>query len=447
MIDWAAGLGCGAALADKPAHVAAVLAAARQRVGVVQNVDFPMSPLPLLLRAESTRAWARDVEAYVQLLSKVISLFLDEPAVRSWYGIGPQAERLVMADGDPPGVAVCRLDGYLRQGTEQPCLLENNADAPAGTLFTGRINRLVQHVLEELGAAAGPLSPATYLDENALLDTLLARVPGARHIAILQPHGAVTAESVAMADVFSAAGVDAYVADPRSLRIVGDRVHFGDRPADVCWNKLNTAPWRAMVAGEPDLVDRFARALATPRFTHVNSFGARYVAESKLSLALPQEPEFAHLFTPEERALVERLLPWARRVTASLAPQVIRDQHEYVLKEPYDIRGDGVTVGRVTPTDRWRAAVRNAVEHGHLAQAYVPPVAYPVVQFEGPIAVPMSISLDSFVLGGRFRGFGSKASLQARVNVFRGGRKLAAHVLADAGNGLSGAASAEGAPS
>jgi hypothetical protein len=77
----------------------------------------------------------------------------------------------------------------------------------------------------------------------------------------------------------------------------------------------------------------------------------------------------------------------------------------------------------------------------------VPPVAYPVVQFEGPIAVPMSISLDSFVLGGRFRGFGSKASLQARVNVFRGGRKLAAHVLADAGNGLSGAASAEVAPS
>jgi hypothetical protein len=41
----------------------------------------------------------------------------------------------------------------------------------------------------------------------------------------------------------------------------------------------------------------------------------------------------------------------------------------------------------------------------------------------------MAISMDTYVLNGRVRGFGSKASLNPRVNVFQGGRKLAVHVI------------------
>ena len=40
----------------------------------------------------------------------------------------------------------------------------------------------------------------------------------------------------------------------------------------------------------------------------------------------------------------------------------------------------------------------------------------------------MKVSLDTFVFGGRFIGFGAKASNNERVNVFQGGRKLAVRV-------------------
>jgi hypothetical protein len=74
------------------------------------------------------------------------------PELRRWYALGPAAESLIDADRHlPDEVTICRLDGYLEQGTERLHLLENNADAPAGTLFSARINRLVGELLDELG--------------------------------------------------------------------------------------------------------------------------------------------------------------------------------------------------------------------------------------------------------------------------------------------------------
>lgn len=427
MIDWAASLRCAAALVAAGDRLGTALSGAQRDAPVFRNRDFPLSPLPLLLDEVPARAWAADAERYVALLDRIIEVYRHDVDVRHWYGLGPEAERLVLADDG--GVAVCRLDGYLRQGSERMVLLENNADAPAGTLFTTRVNRVVGDVLTRVGVDVGGLSTLTYDDGTALREALLRQAPDARHLAILQPDGKVSAESAAMAEAFSGAGVEAYVADPRSVRVIRGRVYFGDRPADVCWNKVNTAPWRAFVAADPVLVDRWVEAVSQPSFTHVNPFGARYVAESKQSLALPTDPMFTHLFTDAERELATRLLPPSRRATKDDLDDLLDRPFAHVLKEPYDIRGDGVTIGRSTPRETWRRAVDEAVEHGHLIQVHVAPVTYPVLCAEEPTVVPMPISVDTFVLGGRVRGFGSKASLHDRVNVFQGGRKLAAFVV------------------
>jgi hypothetical protein len=59
---------------------------------------------------------------------------------------------------------------------------------------------------------------------------------------------------------------------------------------------------------------------------------------------------------------------------------------------------------------------------------YVAPTPYPTLQRGEPPVVTMATSFDTYVLGGEARGFGAKASLAARVNVFQGGQKLAALV-------------------
>lgn len=449
-IAWPRALDAARTWTADPGSAAEAVTAALAGAPCFQNRDFPLSPLPVLVRGAAADALRQPLQEYVRLLGHVVRLYREDPEVRAWFGLPEAAERLIAADTGPDDAPwVCRLDGYLEQGTERLLLLENNADAPAGTLFTARVNDTVRRAGDVLNPAAGrPLSPLTYGGDR-FLDALRSaaaaaatRTPGkaARPtaVAILQPEGAANRESREMVAEFRRLGLDAFLADPRTLRVDRGRARFGSRAADLCWNKVNTVSWQAMAA-DSALVAVWEQALRDTPLVHVNPFGARYVAENKLSLAFVQERRFAGLFDQAQRALAARLLPWARRLGAGatapdgstpLVAELLERQGDYVLKEPYDIRGDGVSIGQDLPRGAWRAAVHRAAEGGHLVQRRVPPVRYPVLTAGSPQVDMMAISLDAYVLGGRLAGFGSKGSHQAKVNVFRGGRKLAVHVTA-----------------
>lgn len=448
MIDWLAASRCAAQLNEDSGRTDAALASAVDAASCFQNTSFPLSPLPLYASRSATAAVAPVLERYVAMLGRIIGLYRQHQEIRDYYRLGPAAEALIAADtrlGDT--VSVCRLDGYLEQGTERLVLLENNADAPAGTLFSSRVNGVVLDALARTGTSTPELSDLTLTDETALLDLLLSVLDSAgqrrgdARVAILQFAGRANRESLEMAEVFRAAGVPSIVADPRDLQLRGGRVCFGGEQVDVCWNKVNTVGWRTAVESDPELVARWVRALSEGDFVHVNSFGARYVAESKLTLALVHEPAFASCFSDEDRALVGQVLPWARRLTATalaedghtpLAIDVLDRPADYVLKQPYDIRGDGVTIGRASSRTAWDKAVAEAAAAQLTVQRYTAPTAYPVMRSgQHPGMVAMPVSFDTFVLGGRVRGFGSKASLNARLNVFQGGQKLAVHICED----------------
>lgn len=454
MIDWLSAARWSAELGARPDRLADATAAAVRGAPSFRNTDFPLSPLPLFAEHVAAAADVPVLERYVALLGRIVTLYRDEPEIRQWYGLSPAADALIAADrilGDV--VPVCRLDGYLEQGSETLRLLENNADAPAGTLFTARVNAVVRDLLAGAGVPGPAWSPLTYDDELALLGVLLDCLrrsgvgAGDPRVAVLQFAGRANQESHQMVAAFRAAGVHAVLADPRDLRAAGDRVRFGGEQVDVCWNKVNTVAW-AEVEADRALVERWVAALSGGAFVHVNPFGARYVAESKFTLALTREPRFAGLFSPAEHELVDRLLPWARRLTreatgpdgrAVLLADLLDRPSGYVIKEPYDIRGDGVTVGRGMSCSGWEQAVGRALDDQLVVQAYVPPSAYPVLRPGGsPPVIAMPTSFDTFVLGGKVRGFGAKASLNPRLNVFQGGQKIAVHVstpAAPAGGG------------
>ncbi|MGC4807616.1 hypothetical protein [Micromonospora sp. DT233] len=449
LIDWPAALLLAHATVHEAARTERAVRAALETAPVFRNKDFPLSPVPVLIRHDRAEAIAPLLTRYVELLGKVGALWRARADVRAFYALDPAADRLIDADrslGDAPWV--CRLDGYLEAGTERLRVLENNADSPAGTLFTARVNATVAAVVRDLSAEQLRPTGLTYTGEDRFLDGLraaarsaAAREPGRcaepGRIAVLQPTGGANRESVELVERMRAVGVDAFLADPRAIEVDGGRARFDGRPADLCWNKVNTVSWVGYCA-DPDFVARWERAVRDTALVHVNPFVARYVAENKLTLAFVQQPEFADLFTPAERALVARLLPWARKLTpdavdddgAPLAQRLLADPREFVLKQAYDIRGDGVTIGHDCPPGRWREAVAAALRDGHVVQRRVVPTSYPVVTpGEGRVdALP--ISLDTYLLGGRVAGFGAKASRNSKINIFQGGQKLAVHVVA-----------------
>jgi hypothetical protein len=273
---------------------------------------------------------------------------------------------------------------------------------------------------------------------------LRAFAPGRRiAAAILQIRDRGNRESDEVAALLRAAGHSCAVVDPRELELSDAGLYVRGVRLDVVWNKINTGAWIELLAAAPELVGRMVRTCGHPLAPRlVNSFGARYVAEAKTSLALLHASAHAARFTAAEHELITRLVPWTIRLDRDaeaefdgrmwpIAELVAARQPELVLKQRYDIRGEGVVIGRSVPSTGWREAVDACWDTGAVVQRYVCPKRYPVRLLGSTEVAELNVSLDSFVFDGALVGLGAKASAQDKVNVFQGGSKLA--VVVDGG--------------
>ncbi len=102
----------------------------------------------------------------------------------------------------------------------------------------------------------------------------------------------------------------------------------------------------------------------------------------KLNLALLSDDQYAHLYTPEELAAIERFVPWSRKVepsrahfrgdTVEMEPFLFQNRERMVLKPSVGLGGKGVMVGKYTPHPQWEEAIRNAMAEGNwLVQEFV----------------------------------------------------------------------------
>jgi hypothetical protein len=403
---------------------------------VFQNIQYALALPPLMVDGSRLAEHRAAVEAYVALLEKVVALYRSSASVRQFFGLDGAAGELIDAEGQPErAIRVCRLDGYVEASTGRMQILENNADCPAGTLFTPRLNRMIRHLL----GAALP-APCLAMDDGDPFTATLLRGFAPGHTiaaAVLQLHGRGNRESDEIAAVLRGDGHACAVVDPRELELTDDGLCARGQRLDLVWNKINTAAWVELLPEAPGLVELMARTCRHPaRPRLVNSFGARYVAEAKTSLALLHADAHAARFTAEERALVARLVPWTARLDRDteveyeggrwpLAALAGARQADLVLKQRYDIRGDGVTIGRSTAAVAWRDAIEAAWGTGAVLQRYITPARYPVRLLGSAEITEQNVSLDSFVFDGTLVGLGAKASVHDKVNLFQGGSKLA----------------------
>ncbi|MET8541862.1 hypothetical protein ABZW03_14575 [Kitasatospora sp. NPDC004799] len=91
--------------------------------------------------------------------------------------------------------------------------------------------------------------------------------------------------------------------------------------------------------------------------------------------------------TAEDRALVERYLPWTRTVSdrpvsrhgtvRPLPELLLAEREDFVLKPAIGLGSHGVVLGRHTDDATWRATLDTALSTGqYIAQEYVEPVPY-----------------------------------------------------------------------
>lgn len=408
---------------------------------IFRNVAYALSATPIVIDKRWHHDHQASMGAYLTLLEKTILLCLRHRELSDYLGHS-DIDRAFIATPlrAKRFITICRLDGYVDRACGQLKLLEHNSDSPAGILFSPRLNALVEH----LWARFGNISLRDHLgahqfDDTAQVQSIFASAVGSEDstLAILQESGKANTESPEMATQFSNAGLESCVTDPRDIEMGKDGIFSNSKRIGAFWNKINTVYWQRFIERNPNQIDKWLRILNDGDVSHLNHFGARLVTENKRCLALLQEERFSHYFSDTERELISRMHPWARKFESGksvlwrgekldMVDLARAHPESFVIKEPYDIRGDGVTIGRGCTSTDWKSKVDAAQHEGYVLQEYIAPTQLPVAHADERTAMSIcNSSLDTFMFEGKVVGYGAKVSTNHHVNLFKGGRKVA----------------------
>ncbi|WP_437613584.1 hypothetical protein WMF20_12680 [Sorangium sp. So ce834] len=399
---------------------------------------------PHLIAEQDYAVVARAVERIAAALERVARRALVDAALAEELGLSADERALAALDpGEGPFLTVGRLDMLVAEGGFS--FIEYNADSPAGITDQLLIERTLMELphLSPLRGLQGVRTPAPH---RALLRALREGYAawGGREprptIAIVDWKAADTlAEFKALSDLFSAEGHRTRILDPDELERDGDRLSAGGEPIDLVYRRVITQELVARRGVDHPLIGAYRDRAAYV----ANSFRTKPL-NKKAAFAVLSAPEFADLFSPEQRAAIAEHIPWTRRVRAGrtswrgrdvdLLELIAAEQESFVLKPNDDYGGKGVLLGWQTPADAWRAAVRDAEAQSAIVQerSRARTARMPTFRDGGVVEEDVYFDLGPFVFAGRMEGAMVRLSASAVSNVSAGGGVTGLSIVDDA---------------
>lgn len=406
---------------------------------VIWNKAFDLLP-SIVFIPETEHTYNQELlKHYFLLLQKVIYLYKENSSIRKFYNFTEEIETLccLQTKGHLDTV-ICRFDTYISSNGMK--ILENNCDCPAGVIFTGRHAKLIlnsptiNRFIEENTINK---FPEIYSDDcflNTLLKAHENRVGNliSPKICILQERGKTSLEVQAMLLLLEEKGISTIISYPDSLHYENNTLYANGEAVNLVWNKINTCYFNNYPTSIPGIKALF-QSVKENSITHLNSFASRYICENKKTLALFYDENFKDLFNVEEHKLINKLLPFAvmlnkefvtfNGVNSSAAKIAKLFKNQFVIKHPYDIRGEGVIIGMETLETDWEKYVDQLIHHDCIIQEYIKPPQVEINPGLDSKTQFYNVSLDCFMFNGKFVGYGSKLSKFAKVNIFQGGSK------------------------
>ncbi|MGI5324650.1 hypothetical protein [Actinomadura nitritigenes] len=99
----------------------------------------------------------------------------------------------------------------------------------------------------------------------------------------------------------------------------------------------------------------------------------------KSCLAMVSDPGVRAELSPDENALIDRVLPWTRTLTPDLADQVRAEREHLILKPVAGLSGSGIRVGWDQTDREWAETVAGCLREDYIVQRRVVPAAEPVM--------------------------------------------------------------------
>lgn len=373
-------------LADVTGHRPGLGQAARQLVlpdVFAQSYGRLQLDRPLFVPEQEITAFADDLAAVFEVLVSLPGRVFggDLRAYCAALGMDDRLAELMCrgATGKPPLYA--RADAY-HDGTSFK-LLELNVGSELGGTDTAQLNRAFLAVPEFADFAER--HRLGHVDTVARVVAALRKAAAAVTadepvIALIESTGGIAAHEhvfVALQEAFRANDVDLLLGEIHELTEQADgKIALRGRPIDVVLRYFVAGELIDDPAGQAvlDTVIRADAAGRTVLFTPLE--GAIFA--SKGSLAMLHDPRVRATFTPDERAVVDRVVPWTRLLSATgdteLFDRCRAERENLVLKPGVGYGGVGTVVGHEVTDEQWQAALDARTTGDHVVQQRVRPV-------------------------------------------------------------------------
>jgi hypothetical protein len=372
---------------------------------------------PVFLDHAQQAELGRDLAGLFRLLTALPSLVADGDIERYCELVGmtrPQALAVRRTAGSAP-VPLGRADLYHDGSGFR--LLEFNISSALGGFENAEINRAVLDVP----------AVADFIERERLrhIDTLgeIVRV-------MLDSHGApwwgdrpfvalvdTPANFAAlerrlgfMARLLHEHGVEAVPCHTGQLQALDGRLYLDGRPVDIVY-RFFIIEDLLEERGELELIDPILRCHESGGVTVFAPLDTEMYG-NKRALALLGEERVRQSMSAADRALVDRFVPWTRRVRrgpvevggeyVDLEAYCLQNQSDLVLKPSLLHGGMGFAAGWLMSRDAWRQALDDALHSPFVVQRRVAPAPEPFADRGG--SVPNVLNWGVFLAGDRYAG-------------------------------------------
>ncbi|HEX8367884.1 MAG TPA: hypothetical protein VF604_05030 [Pyrinomonadaceae bacterium] len=414
---------------------------AQRELGILSG-ERPFCPFlrPAFFSRKIYEKITRAAEVLAGAMEKVTFAALENEEIMSELDLTDREERLARIN--PRYAGICnssRFDAFVHG--EDFKFLEYNGETPAGIVDQMQIEKVLELIPEV----------RRFLSENKhwrpqphvkLLDALVAayRDSGGKkekpNIAVVDWDGVSTySEFVVLQEFFESEGHRSLIADPHELEYDNRVLRVGEFEIDIFYKRVVIQEFLEKFPEDNPL----SNAYRDGRVCMANSFRTK-IPNKKAGFAILSDKKYAYLFTARELEMIEKHIPWTRRVQDAkvdfggkeidLLENLSRERERFLLKPNDDYGGNRIVLGWETSAGEWETALQNALEGSFIVQERAPleKVMFPAYRDEAE-AKELLIDFDPFLFGGKAEGGLVRLSSSSVVNVAQGGGETALIVL------------------
>ncbi len=402
-----------------------------ERNFTMSGKPFPTFLKPVFVPKKSMEYFAETTSVIMDCLEKVSDLYFSEPSYRKYFEMDKTEAELAEIDPRyPRRIINARLDAFL----VDDCLrfLEFNCDSPCGMGWHDELIKLFDElpVMKELRkkfkVSFDGILPR-WLPALQGKSKQVGNPPDSTFAVVCEETSTVVEDLRLMVKYFNEHNQKTVWSDMRWGKYDGKALKMNGTEVKLVFRDA-IQEFTAFMAETKPVLDAFRDG----KICFVNPFSSR-IGGLKCVLWFMTDPMSQKLFTPKEKEVISKTVPWTRFMSEGkttykgkeidLVAFVRKNKDTFVLKPNAGYGGFGVTIGRDTDAVKWDKVIEDAHKAPWVVQEYVqiPKETFPAFADGGVQFKPKNANINFFAFDGKFGGGMVRVSESSVINVHQGG--------------------------